>query len=573
MGIESADPARTSVTRTMWAVIGLAVLIRLLGIDYGLPFSYWSDEYHEVMRAMELGAGNFNLSRTGKGGFYFLLFFEYGLYFVVMKIAGVVTSAKDFAELFVRDPTMFYLLGRATAAIFGAATVLAAYCLARRAYGTNAALASALFLAVNVLHVDLSHRVGVDIPMTCFATIALIFAVRIAEGGVRKDYVLAAVFAGLAATTKITGVLVLVPLLIAHGYAIAGRPGSVASRFLMVPALWLSALVFAVVLIATNPGIVFDASYLSLFSTPSDVALDDEMFAESADGTPWSRPNLYLYYIGVLEQSMGWPLFCLSVISIGYAAWRHRAADVLLLSFGLINYLLIANTTSDVLYYPRYALPIAVVLAVLAARLVADVVLSIPGNRKAILGVVVIVLAAMPAYLSARATYVLTQADTRTQAKEWFDSEVPAGSKVLIEGSKTGASRLSVPLQDTAGSLERRIAYWQVKEPRQAKFLQVRRAAHEGGGYELELIKLRSVESLDFYAGRGIEYFVVRPEFFLGSRKSEASSAVLLDRLRSDPRVTLARRFPAEPGSRPGPSIEIYRLNRAAVATEPVHER
>ena len=557
----------------VWAVLGLAVLIRMLGIDYGLPFSYWSDEYHEVMRAMELGAGNFNLSRTGKGGFYFLLFFEYGLYFVVMKITGVVTSAKDFAELFVRDPTMFYLLGRTTAAIFGAATVFAAYCLARRAYGANAALASAIFLAVNVLHVDLSHRVGVDVPMTCFATIALLFAVRISEGGVRKDYVLAALSAGLAATTKITGVLVLVPLLIAHGYASAARPGPVARRFLGAPELWLSAFMFAVVLIATNPGIVFDASYLSLFSTPSDVALDDEMFAESADGAPWSRPNLYLYYVDVLQHSMGWPLFSLAVISVAYATWRHRAADVLLLSFGLMNYLVIVNTSSDVLYYPRYALPIVVVVTVLAARLVADVVLAVPGNQKVILAAGVIVLAAIPTYLAGRATYVLTQTDTRTQAREWFDSEVPTGSKVLIEGSKTGASRLSVPLQDTTGSLDRRIAYWQVKEPRQARYLQVKRAAYEGGGYELELIKLRSVESLDAYAGRGIEFFVVRPEFFLGSRKSEVSSAVLLHRLRTDPRVAIVKRFPAEPGFRPGPSIEIYRLNPAAFATEPVHER
>ena len=291
----------------------------------------------------------------------------------------------------------------------------------------------------------------------------------------RKDYVLAALSAGLAATTKITGVLVLVPLLIAHGYASAARPGPVAWRFLGAPELWLSAFVFAVVLVATNPGIVFNASYLSLFSTPSDVALDDEMFAESADGAPWSGRISTCTMSSVLQQSMGWPLFCLAVMSVAYAAWRHRAADVLLLSFGLINYLLIASTTSDVLYYPRYALPIVVVLTVLAARLVADVVLAVPGRRKAILAAAVIVLAAMPTYLAARATYVLTQTDTRTLAKEWFDSKVPAGSKVLIEGSKTAASRLSVPLQDTAGSLDRRIAYWQVKEPRQARYLQVKR--------------------------------------------------------------------------------------------------
>src|SRR5687767_13076048 len=82
-----------------------SALIRLWGIDYGLPFVYWVDEYHEVMRAMELGAGNFNLARTGKGGFYFLLFFEYGAYFVFLKATGAIETVKEFAELFARDPS------------------------------------------------------------------------------------------------------------------------------------------------------------------------------------------------------------------------------------------------------------------------------------------------------------------------------------------------------------------------------------------------------------------------------------------------------------------------------------
>jgi hypothetical protein len=128
-------------------------------------------------------------------------------------------------------------------------------------------------------------------------------------------------------------------------------------------------------------------------------------------------------------------------------------------------------------------------------------------------------------------------------------------------------------LRDTVESLDRRIAYWQDLEPRQARFLQVKRAAHEGGGYDLELVKLRSIESLEAYASRGVEYFVVRPEFFESSRKAKPSSAVLLERLRSDPRVSLIKRFPAEPGSRPGPSIEIYGLSQAATGGGRVDDR
>ena len=59
-----------NVPRILWLVLVVALLIRLWGIGYGLPFSYVNDEYHEVMRALQLGAGSFNFDRIGKGGFY-----------------------------------------------------------------------------------------------------------------------------------------------------------------------------------------------------------------------------------------------------------------------------------------------------------------------------------------------------------------------------------------------------------------------------------------------------------------------------------------------------------------------
>ncbi len=74
--------------RALFLVLGLACLLRLWGTWYGLPYSYYDDEYHEVMRALELGMGGFNFERTGKGGFYFLLFLEYGLYYVSLKAPG-----------------------------------------------------------------------------------------------------------------------------------------------------------------------------------------------------------------------------------------------------------------------------------------------------------------------------------------------------------------------------------------------------------------------------------------------------------------------------------------------------
>jgi hypothetical protein len=233
---------------------------------------------------------------------------------------------------------------------------------------------------------------------------------------------------------------------------------------------------------------------------------------------------------------------------------------VILLSYASINYLAISGTSSDVLFYPRYALPIIVVLTVLAGRTLSDLIVFIPRWRMTASVVLIVALVAWPVTEAIRDTYSLTQTDTRTLAKEWFEANVPAGSKVLIEGGKIAASRITVPLVDSRESLEQRIEYWKVKEPRQAKFLELKRAVHDGGGYDLELVQIGSIAPLGDYVARGIEYFIVRPDFFLASRMARGDSARLLSALRTDMRVKLLRRFEAGSRTRPGPTIEIYQI-------------
>src|SRR5262245_47100892 len=521
-------------------VLGLALAGRLWGIDYGLPFSYWTDEYHELMRAMELGAGGFNFARTSKGGFYLLLFVEYGMYFAVLKLAGVVTSTHEFAVLFARDPSMFYLIGRTTAAVLGCITVAAVFYLSRFAYSSKAGLIAAFLLAINVLHVDLSHRIGVDIPMTMLATLALYHGLRLADDGRRTSYVMAGLFAGLATTTKLPGILLLLPLLIAHTYAIAGNGGRV-REWIGCRDLWIAAGVFVAVLLVTNPGYFIYTNFgIHLFGSPGDALESDDLDA-SVGPDLVSRPNLYIFYLTSVSDSMCWPLFVVSFGTLAYALWKRTRADVVLISYALINYLAISSTSSEVLYYPRYALPIIVVLTILAGRALSDLFLVLPSWRLA--AGVLAVISAWPIFDAVKSDYTLTQNDTRTIAKEWFETNVPAGATVLIEGGKTGPSRESVPLRESRASLERRIAHWKSVEPKQAKFLEFKLAGEEGTGYELELVKVKMLATLDEYAARGIDYFVVRPVYFTKSRRAVPGAFRLLEQLRKDPRVELLRHF------------------------------
>jgi hypothetical protein len=319
--------------------------------------------------------------------------------------------------------------------------------------------------------------------------------------------------------------------------------------------------------VLTNPGIVLLVGHVieTAFAGADAVAQVPAGF-EDEPGPFGERPNLYFYYLGATLLSMGWPLFLLCVCAIAYAAWRRRPPDVILLSFGLANYLAIAGTTSEVLYYPRYALPIIIVLLVLAGRLSADLLLALPRWRAWVGALGAAILIAWPASQASVNNQVLTRPDTRTLAKRWIDANIPEGSHILIEGGKIAPSRETVPLSESPESLDRRIAYWISEDPRQARFLQIRRAVHTGAGYALEIVKPDTMEAFDEYVARGVEYFVVRPETLENSRRAGVASSRLLESLRSDNSTRLIKRFEEKPGVRPGPTIEVYQRKPVAVS-------
>ncbi|MGH7926181.1 MAG: ArnT family glycosyltransferase [Candidatus Binatia bacterium] len=537
--------------------------LRLWGIWFGLPFVYRADEHHEVFRALELGSGSFNFGRTGKGGYFYLLFVEYGMLFVALKVGGLVESAQDFARYFIRDPSIFYLIGRATTAVIGALNVFLLYRMGLRAYSLGAGLMAALFLSVDFLSVEHSHFITVDMPMTCLATAALLFAVKMAIDGGAGDYKWAALFAALATTTKIPAILLVMPLLIAHFFYIRRHERDFRDYFISRD-LWWAIAIFVGVLLVTNPGLIANPPVAGMFG---DAGGGNEELAELAlpAGAQTEPPNLYAYYIGVLAHSMGWPLLIVSILGVLYALWKRTPADVVLVPFAVVFYLVFASSSHPYLYYPRYILPVIVVLALLAGRLVYDAWPRRGATGRAVAVFAVTALAFLPAYRTVMNSYLIIKTDTRTIAKEWFEENVPEGARVFIEGIKIEPTRLTVPLQDTVENMREYIEYYSIREPGKSKYLGFKIQAINGKTYDLKLVPPRDMQDLRYYKEAGIEYLVIRPEAFLNSRKIGDQSISFYEELQHDPAVTLLKTFEPDPRSRPGPLIEIYKIDQKGV--------
>lgn len=545
-------------------VLVAAFAVRIYGIWFGLPYLFHIDEGFEVRRALQLGAGSFNFERTGKGLYFYLLFVEYGFLFVFLKLTGAIESAKEFGALYFRDPTAFYLLGRATSAVLGTLTVYLSYLVGRRAFGVTAGVMAAAFLAVNIIHARVSHLILVDVPMTLFIVASLYFALRIARDASTRDYIWAAVLAALAVSAKLPAVTVLVPLLIAHFFVM--RDSSAGwSRTLFGREILMSGGLFLLVYVVTNPGIVFYFDDLLLGMLGRFVPADTDADAVAAAVQTVERPNLFVWYGVALAESMTWPLFLVFIGGVGLSVLRRTRADIILLSFFAVYFVLLAS--ADQFQNDRYLMPLTPMAALFAGRILAEA--SRLASMPAIVGLC-FVLVAWPAFTVAAHSYYIAQKDTRAYAKEWIDENIPAGSRILIEGLNGRVSQATVPLQKSYAQTQRLIEEFEKSDPPKATYFRMELAAHDPAepGYDLVLVNPVNLRDLQYYTQQGVRYFVVRPDVFLSERKEEktvrGSFSELLAEIRQDPDIVLLERFEPNPRTRPHFLIEVYGPGGAA---------
>jgi tetratricopeptide (TPR) repeat protein len=307
----------------------------------------------------------------------------------------------------------------------------------------------------------------------------LLFALRILDDPRTRNYVLAGVFAGLATSTKYSGVLLPLAILLAHVVASQRedakpargerpaqrrsrrappaapppRAGSVARvlRSLKSRRLLLAAAAYVTALFLTSPYILldFDAfwvgfNYERLHMRVGHFGLDES-------------PAI-VYYARVLTDSLlGWPL---ALVSLGafvyYVLWRRHAGALVLTIFPIIYVALISSFSMKA---ERYILPLMPIACVLAGAFVHEMLsrrLARPLTQTAAAALVTLFLAAPSLVAYARGLPRL-RGDTRTLAREWIETNVPSGSYVVSE--TYGPEPLSViELSNMSAEVRQRIS-------------------------------------------------------------------------------------------------------------------
>lgn len=557
----------------LFVILAFAVVLRAWGVAFGLPHVYHPDEGFEVYRALRLGMGGFDLERTGKGGLYFLLFLEYGVYLVLQRLTGALHGVSDFARQFAADPSAFWLMGRWTNVVLGTLTVGLVAEQGRRLGSWRAGLLGALFLAGATQHVVDSHYVTVDVPMTLFTFLALVLIVEDAEGRTKLRALPFALVAAYAVLNKIPAAV----LFVAYFLGAAMRGGWNGPRGLLRPSTWAPPILAALLFALANPGIWLQW-HDTIEMLRNAVAGGGTGGEETGAGPSGPGTNLALFYGRVLLDSLGPAGVALAALGLLSGLLRRSRAVALHAAFVIPFFVLIAGTGSSHLFYERYATPLLPGLALLAGLGLDDFLTRRAGSspRAHALGALIAVIVVIgPVQGAVRFDRVMSRTDTRTLALEWMGEHAPEGSRVLLEGSAEELSQLLVPLSPSEANVAALIADLAARDPGKADFWRLKGPELPAPRYDLVTVDhLSEWGDLEAYDASGVEWVILQPERFSGAPDSRYAESVLATRhaflraMQASGRWRAVARF-TPGGQRPGPDLEIWHRDTSPAGDSP----
>jgi hypothetical protein len=374
-----SDPPERPGRRSNWggpraallAILGGAAALRLVGIQYGLPFPLLNpDERSIVPRAWTMVHGG------GPDPHWF----DYPT--LVLYLIAPFQAWSD-------QPS--YLAARVVIVSVAVAGVAAAWWLGSRAYGTVEGAIAAVATAVATTHVAYSHMAVTDVPLTTAATVSLALLVT-------GRLELGAIAGGLATGAKYPGVVLLVPLVVA-GW---GRP----RRLAVAVPLFVVAFVVSSPYVLVHPGEALgDAWRVTRLAHEGWLGFEHDHWAGIA-------------FSGRLWDALG-PAVFVGVLGLAYALVRRGRADLVLASFVLAYFVDLLTIRA---HFDRYVLPLVPPLGALAGRMRA-------------LAPVTLLLLVVPLAFSVRDDRTLTRTDARIVARRWIESHLRHGARLAADPS------------------------------------------------------------------------------------------------------------------------------------------
>ncbi len=415
------------------AILLLSAALGIRGLDWGLPYSWHPDEKIMVADVMVTGRTLEPPHFINPSLHVYVTYAAVRLAYALEPRLGIRYRTSGAVEL--TDPNhpdrglqmLAFRLTRLLSVVFQLATVGLLFQIARNYFGDLTGLLAAWFGAVAMGLVNMAHFATGESLLFLLCLWALWRFSLVADRGWWRDYMLAGIATGLACSTKYTPWLLAVPFLAAH---VSGR----GIRRGLAPAGLAQ---MAVTMACTLGAFVAASPYSVLAWEKFRHALIVTWFTGAPGGSLSHVERSWVPYIDILGNSLGWPLFALSLVGLVFGLLRAAmpATDSRLRGFYLVHasWAIVFYAFYGVTFHRalRFIMPIGPSLVLLAAAAGGSFLQSAPrrATRTAVTAALIAVGVYSTAY-SARAVSMFVD-DTRYTAGRWLQARaMPQGMTV-----------------------------------------------------------------------------------------------------------------------------------------------
>jgi hypothetical protein len=425
-------PGRPSPhVRLYAAILALAVLVRVHGITFGLPYPYEADEHVFVNIAARIVMdGDPNPRWFGHPGTTTIYALS-GLYALLEQVGAVlgIWRGSDFQTFFQQNPTLIYLSGRLLMLALALSTIALAYFAFTRIFGRRTALLASLLLALSPLHVTYSRIIRTDVLSGLIILAVFWLCCDLLVRPRWRTYVLAGLLTGAGVATKyptaIVGLVVLAAHFTNHRHRLS----------LIRPAVYGGSVLLGTFL--ASPFLFLDSSHaLADILGESAPESTGTLLWETSQG--WLADVLWYFGTPMVEavSAIGIVLAGIGFLLVMKSRERNQ---MLVAGFAPVFIGLIALIGQR---WARWVIPTLPFVCALTAYTIIRFVEEVSkrsGRRVAEIAGATLVLGLAGPLLVANIEEgrELRLPDTRTLAGEWVMTHVPARSNLLIEANTT----------------------------------------------------------------------------------------------------------------------------------------
>lgn len=415
-------------------IICFAFYLRTFNINWDNSYYFHPDERALIMITLPLhfpdNLGNLLTSNSTLNPH----FFAYGSF--PIYLLRILSEIFGYFNPILRVYGGIHIIGRLLSAAFDTGTVFIIYLICLRLFSKKIGVISSALYAFSVLPIQLSHFFAVDTILTFFMVSTLYSLIVFIEKPTIKNILTTGLLFGLALSTKISAAILISNIIIA--FLIAFLHKSKRSK----PKISL--------LLAT--AIIFISSTSMVFFLIQPYALiDHQEFVRQTLSQAQMSKDVFIFpytlqyvgkipYIYELKNIFFWgqgPLIAaLSLLGLFFYCYKNRKRIILLFpAIYIIIYFFVFGKFA--VGFIRYMLPIYPVLSIFGGWFVFEMIIKkIPKkylknylvNKFLILGFITIIAIYPVSYIS-----IYLHPNTRIQASDWINKNIPSGSKLAIE--------------------------------------------------------------------------------------------------------------------------------------------